>query len=236
MSCMHRLLPLATAAALLSLPVFSTAVADAAVAHQPAAWTDLRRQQPISGDARAGQARSAVCAACHGPQGLAIAPNFPNLAGQSATYLYVQLMTFKNGQRSDPIMRGQAATLSDADMRNLAAYYASLPPKPSGQVEATSRGGQLFLDGDPTRGTPPCQGCHGPAGQGPRVYPGDAPQPPWATFPRLHGQSAIYVTKALTDFSSGARSGTSNARIMHGVAQTLDDADIQALSTYIATQ
>jgi len=235
MSCTHRLLLLATAAALLSLPAFSTAAADAA-AHKTAAWTDLRRQQPIGGDDAAGHARSAVCAACHGPQGLAIAPTFPNLAGQSATYLYVQLMTFKNGQRSDPIMSGQSATLSDADMRNLAAYYASLPPKPGGHADAASRGGQLFLDGDPARGIPPCQGCHGPTGQGPRVYPSDAPQPPWATFPRLHGQSAIYVTKALTDFSSGARSGTSNARIMHGVARTLDDADVQALSTYIATQ
>ncbi|OOG56926.1 cytochrome C [Rhodanobacter sp. C03] len=202
----------------------------------PAAWTDLRQQQPITGDAQAGLAKSAVCAACHGPQGLAIAPNFPNLAGQSATYLYVQLKTFKGGQRSDPIMSGQAATLSDADMRNLAAYYSSLPPKPSGHADAVSRGGQIFLDGDPTRGVPPCQGCHGPTGQGPRMYSSDAPQPPWSTFPRLHGQSAIYVAKALGDFSSGARNGTSNALIMHNVAQTLGDADIEALSTYIATQ
>ncbi|OOG41604.1 cytochrome C [Rhodanobacter sp. C05] len=202
----------------------------------PATWTDLRRQQPITGDAQAGLAKSAVCAACHGPQGLAIAPNFPNLAGQSATYLYVQLKTLKSGQRSDPIMSGQAATLSDTDMRNLAAYYSSLPAKPAGHSDAASRGGRLFLDGDPTQGVPPCQGCHGPTGQGPRVYSSDAPQPPWSTFPRLHGQSAIYVTKALGDFSGGARSGTSNALIMHGVAQTLGDADIQALSTYIATQ
>ena len=63
-----------------------------------------------SPDAEAGHAKSAVCAACHGPQGLAIAPNFPNLAGQSATYLYVQLNTFKNGQRKDPVMSGQAAS------------------------------------------------------------------------------------------------------------------------------
>jgi cytochrome c553 len=235
MSFMHRVLHLA-AAAVLSLPVFSTAAADAVTAHKPAAWTDLRRQQPITGDAEAGHAKSAVCAACHGPQGVAIAPNFPNLAGQSATYLYVQLKTFKNGQRSDPIMSGQAAALSDADMRNLATYYASLPPKPSGHADAASRGGRLFLDGDPARGAPPCQGCHGPTGRGPRAYRSDAPLPPWSTFPRLHGQSAIYVTKALGDFGSGARSGSSNALIMHGVAQTLDDADIQALSSYIATQ
>ena len=234
MSSMHRVLHLVVAA-ILWLPVFSAA-AEGASMRAPATGTDLRRQQPITGDAQAGLAKSAVCAACHGAQGLAIAPNFPNLAGQSATYLYVQLKTLKNGQRSDPIMSGQAATLSDTDMRNLAAYYASLPAEPAGHAVAASRGGRLFLDGDPTQGVPPCQGCHGPTGRGPRVYPGDAPQPPWSTFPRLHGQSAIYVTKALGDFSSGARSGTSNALIMHGVAQTLDDADIQALSTYIATQ
>ena len=235
MSSVQRVL-LLVAAAILWLPAFSTAAAERASAHTPAAWADLRQQQPITGDAQAGLAKSTVCAACHGPQGVAIAPNFPNLAGQSATYLYVQLKTLKSGQRSDPIMSGQAAILSDADMRNLAAYYASLPAKPAGHSDAASRGGRLFLDGDPIQGVPPCQGCHGPTGQGPRVYPSDAPQPPWSTFPRLHGQSAIYVTKALGDFSSGARSGTSNALIMHGVAQTLGDADIQALSTYIATQ
>ena len=224
------------AAAMLWMPAFSTAAADQATARKPAARVDLRGQPPITGDIRAGQVKSTVCAACHGPQGVAIAPNFPNLAGQSATYLYVQLKTFKGGHRSDPVMSGQAAALGDADMRNLAAYYASLPAKPAGHADAASRGGRLFLDGDPTRGIPPCQACHGPTGHGPRAYPGDAPQPPWATFPRLHGLSAIYVTKALGDFRSGARSGTSNALVMHGVAQTLDDADIQSLSTYIATQ
>jgi cytochrome c553 len=234
MSFMHRSLHL-VAAVVLWLPVFSAA-AEGGSSPKPAAWADLRQQQAITGDAPAGQAKSVVCAACHGPRGVAIAPNFPNLAGQSATYLYVQLKTLKNGQRKDPIMSGQAATLSDADMRNLATYYASLPAKPAGQADATSRGGQLFLSGDPAQGVPPCQGCHGPTGQGPRVYPSDAPQPPWSTFPRLRGQSAIYVTKALGDFSSGARSGTSNALIMHGVAKTLGPADIQALSTYIATQ
>jgi cytochrome c553 len=235
MSSMHRSLHL-VAALVLSMPVFSATAAEGAKAPKPAAWVDLRQQQPISGDVSAGQAKSVVCAACHGPRGVAIAPNFPNLAGQSATYLYVQLETLKNGQRKDPIMSGMAAALSDADMRNLATYYASLPAKPPGNADAAARGGRLFLDGDPAQGVPPCQGCHGPTGQGPRVYSSDAPPPPWSTFPRLHGQSAIYVTKALGDFSSGARNGTSNALIMHGVAQTLGAADIQALSTYIAAQ
>lgn len=201
----------------------------------PASVLDLRRMQPVGGDAQAGAGKAVVCAACHGAQGVAIAPNFPNLAGQSATYLYVQLMEFHNGQRSDPVMTGQAAALSDADMRDLASYYAALAPKPAGQADAASRGAQLFLSGDPAKGIPPCQGCHGPDARGPRPHGSSAPQPSWATFPRLRGQSSLYVAKELGDFKSGLRGGSSNAKVMHGVAATLGDDDVQALSTYLST-
>jgi cytochrome c553 len=68
-----------------------------------------------------------------------------------------------------------------------------------------------------------------------RVEAGAKPQPPWATFPRLHGQSVVYVTKALNDFRAGTRSDSSNARIMQGVAGTLGDDDIQQLSAYLST-
>ncbi|KRE94877.1 cytochrome C [Frateuria sp. Soil773] len=201
----------------------------------PAPVLDLRRQQPIQGDAQAGAGKAAVCGACHGPQGVAIAPNFPNLAGQSATYLYVQLKQFKDGQRSDPVMTGQAAALSDEDMRDLASHYAALAPKPAGQADAASRGAQLYLAGDPAQGIPPCQGCHGPAGQGPQPHMSSAPQPPWSTYPHLRGQSAFYLGKALGDFKHATRGGSSNAKVMEGVAQTLDDADVQALSAYLST-
>jgi cytochrome c553 len=200
-----------------------------------AAFSDLRSQPAIVGDARAGAGKAAVCAACHGAQGVAIAPNFPNLAGQATTYLYAQLREFKEGQRTDPVMTGQAAALSDADMRDLASYYASLPPSDAGEVDAGSRGAQLYLAGDVAQGIPPCQGCHGPDAAGPRPYRSDAPQPPWSTFPHLRGQSAQYVAKQLGDYKSGARSGSSNAKVMQGVAQALSDADVQALSTYIST-
>ncbi|WP_266171424.1 c-type cytochrome [Dyella subtropica] len=212
-------------------------------AQQPAASTfaaptsvlDLRRMQPISGDAKAGAGKAAVCAACHGAQGVAIAPNFPNLAGQSATYLYVQLKEFHDSQRTDPVMTGQATALSDDDMRDLASYYASLTPKPAGQADTSSRGAQLYLAGDPTQGIPPCQACHGPAGLGPQPHPSTAPQPPWATFPHLRGQSGLYLTKQLDDFKRGTRAGSSNAKVMHGVAQTLSDEDMQALASYLSS-
>lgn len=223
--------------------LLSTAALDVA-AQQPATSTstappasvlDQRRMQSISGDAQTGAGKAAVCTACHGAQGVAIAPNFPNLAGQSASYLYAQLKEFHDGQRNDPVMTGQAAALSDTDMRDLASYYASLAPKPTGQADANSRGAQLYLAGDPARGVPPCQACHGPAGLGPQPRPSSAPQPPWATFPHLRGQSGLYLTKQLHDFKRGTRAGSSNAKVMQGITQTLDDDDMQALSTYLGT-
>jgi cytochrome c553 len=201
----------------------------------PSAFLDLRDQAPIQGDAQAGAGKATVCSACHGAQGVAVAPNFPNLAGQSATYLYVQLKQYKEGQRHDPIMSGQAAPLSDADMRDLASHFASLAPKPAGQAGSAPRGASLYLVGDPAKGIPPCQACHGPAAMGPQPHASSAPQPPWSTFPRLRGQSALYLAKQLADFKSGARTGSSNTQVMHGVAQTLDDDDMQALAAYLSS-
>lgn len=83
----------------------------------------------LAGDAAAGKAKSAVCAACHGAAGIAAIPTYPNLAGQNEAYLVSSLKAYKLKQRSGgmaAIMQGQAAALSDADINNLAAYYASL--------------------------------------------------------------------------------------------------------------
>lgn len=85
----------------------------------------------MAGDAEAGKARSAVCAACHGAQGKAAVPNYPNLAGQNKAYLVSALKAYKNKQRTGGlavIMQGQAAALSDEDMNNLAEYYSTLKP------------------------------------------------------------------------------------------------------------
>ncbi|MGN6281285.1 c-type cytochrome [Frateuria sp.] len=234
------LLPLLSTLALVSLSLSAHAQAQAQPEAAPAAaassaFLDLRGQTPIQGDASAGATKATVCAACHGLQGIAIAPNFPNLAGQSATYLYVQLKAFHQGQRSDPIMSGQAAPLGDTDMRDLASHFASLAPKPAGASDHSARGAQLFLTGDPDRGIPPCQGCHGSDALGPRVQPVRPPHPPWSTIPRLRGQSAIYLTKRLSDFRNGIQPGTSNTRIMEGVARTLDDDDVQALAAYLSS-
>ena len=78
-----------------------------------------------SGDADVGRKKSAPCAACHGPNGVSPAPDFPNLAGQHADYLHASLKHYKNGKRKNPIMQGQVANLSEKDMLDLSAFFAS---------------------------------------------------------------------------------------------------------------
>ena len=80
----------------------------------------------FAGDAAAGKAKSAVCAACHGPAGISANDIWPNLAGQKAGYLVAQMKAFRDGQRKNPMMSPMAAPLSDTDIDNLAAYYSSL--------------------------------------------------------------------------------------------------------------
>lgn len=80
----------------------------------------------MAGDAAAGKARAAMCAACHGAEGISAVPTYPNLAGQKEAYIVKQLKDFKSGARKDPVMAPMAMGLSDADMENLAAYFASL--------------------------------------------------------------------------------------------------------------
>ncbi|MGB0713169.1 MAG: c-type cytochrome [Gammaproteobacteria bacterium] len=81
------------------------------------------------GDAEAGKAKSATCAGCHGANGVAVIPMYPTLAGQWEDYLYEALKQYKAGKRTNPIMAGMVAPLSDEDMRNLAAFYASQESK-----------------------------------------------------------------------------------------------------------
>jgi len=79
-----------------------------------------------AGDAAAGKAKAASCMGCHGAQGISNVPTYPNLAGQKAAYTAKQLKAFKSGARKDPTMNAMSKPLSDADIANLAAYYASL--------------------------------------------------------------------------------------------------------------
>ncbi|HHX8287246.1 TPA: c-type cytochrome [Vibrio diabolicus] len=93
------------------------------------ALTMLSGQALAAGDAAAGQAKSGVCAACHGADGIAVIPGYPNLKGQNEQYIISSIKAYKNKERTGglaAVMQAQASLLSDEDIANLAAYYASL--------------------------------------------------------------------------------------------------------------
>lgn len=115
-----------------------------------AAQPPARSQAKAPGDAARGEARTAVCATCHGPGGNSVIPANPNLAGQHATYLSNALMAYKSGRRSNPIMASMVAALSEQDIEDIAAYYAAQPIQPSSAgVDAPA--GSTFDSGFPVQ-------------------------------------------------------------------------------------
>lgn len=177
-----------------------------------------------AGDAKAGQAKTAVCGACHGADGNSLAPNFPKLAGQGERYLLKQLHDIKDGKRQVLEMTGLLTNLSDQDLQDIAAYFSSQ----SGSVGAAdpklvARGEALFRGGKLEEGMPACTGCHAPNGAGNAA----------AGFPHLGGQHAQYVAKQLTDFREGNRTNDGDNMIMRAIAAKLSNKDIEAVSSYI---
>ncbi|CRM75725.1 MULTISPECIES: c-type cytochrome [Pseudomonas] len=179
-----------------------------------------------AGDATAGQAKAAVCGACHGPDGNSPAPNFPKLAGQGERYLAKQMREIKDGKRVVLEMTGLLANSSDQDIADIAAYFASQ----KGSVGAAdpklvARGEKLFRGGDLDKGLPACTGCHSPNGAGNAA----------AGFPHLSGQHAAYIAKQLTDFrkEDAGRANDGDAMTMRTIARKLSDEDIAAISSYI---
>ena len=177
------------------------------------------------GDATKGQQiADQVCAACHGTDGNSPLSVNPNLAGQHADYLYKQLKEYKSGARANAIMAGMVANLSDEDMRNLAAFYASKPTKQGAarDLELVTTGQQLYRAGIPAKGVAACSACHSPDGAG---IP--------SQYPRVSGQHAEYTATQLRAFRAGARNNDVNA-MMRMVAARLSEAEIEALAEYIS--
>jgi cytochrome c553 len=179
--------------------------------------------------AKGEQTAKQVCAACHAADGnSAIAAN-PKLAGQIPEYLQKQLVNFKpqggkKAERDNAVMAGMVASLSNGDMRNVAAYYASqrLRPAAAGSKELAAQGQKLWRGGNATSGVPACAGCHGPDGAG---IP--------SQYPRLSGQFAEYVDAQLKLFRAGGRANDPNG-MMRGVAARMTDQEIKAVAEYAA--
>ena len=176
-----------------------------------------------AGDPAAGQEKSAMCQGCHGPDGNSFSPEWPNLAGQVPSYLSKQLHDFQSGARKDPTMSSMVEGLSDEDIADIVAYFAKQKAKAE-EGKSNSKGRKLYVGGNRYTSVPACAGCHGPnaVGNGP------------AGFPRLAGQKAGYITKALNDFRSEARTNDVNGT-MQGVAAKMSDKDIAAVAAYLST-
>ncbi|PRD29111.1 UNVERIFIED_CONTAM: cc4 [Trichonephila clavipes] len=178
----------------------------------------------LVGDAEAGKAKTAVCGACHAADGNSAAPNFPKLAGQGERYLLKQMHDIKGGKRTVLEMTGLLDNLSEQDMADIAAYFASQKMSVgAADPQLVAAGEALFRGGKVEEGMPACTGCHSPNGAG------NAP----AAFPHLGGQHAQYVAKQLTDFREGNRTNDGDSMIMRAIAAKLSNKDIQAVSSYI---
>ncbi len=174
-------------------------------------------------DLAKGQEKSTqVCAACHTADGSRGSPANPILQGQHAQYLVKQLTEFKAGKRANPIMSGMAAALTEDDMKNVAAFYASKQAKPgfAKNKELVTLGEKIYRGGIAAKQVPACAGCHSPTGAG---IP--------AQYPRLGGQHADYAEAQLTAFRAGTRA---NSTQMTAIAARMSDKEIKAVADYVA--
>jgi cytochrome c553 len=169
-----------------------------------------RAKTPSPGNQAAGKAAAAVCNACHGEGGVSTG-NAPSLAGQDAQYFVAAMRAYRDGSRADPIMKGQAASISDAVTGDLAAWYASQQPQ-------APKLGKTLSTADWTQR---CDRCHG--------VNGNSADP---RLPALAAQRADYMETILNAYRSGARKSPA----MTAMAKVLTDADVGMLAAYYARQ
>ena len=203
----------------------------AAVALVLAAVAAAQETAPAKVDvAKAQQIATQICAACHGPDGNSATSANPNLAGQHADYITVQLAHFKAGIRVNAIMQGMVANLSDDDVRALGVYFSQQKPKglTAKDPALVQVAQKIYRGGDQVTGLPACAACHSPTGAGiPKNYP------------RVAGQYADYTYAQLKAFKSGDRGADkagkdANGRIMGAIAEKMSDDQMKAVADYMA--
>ena len=180
----------------------------------------------LSSSAVAAAASPSVCAACHGPQGQGTSNGIPRLAGQNAGYLRNALALFKSGDRTNPVMQSVAASLSDADMRELADYF-SKQRAPNVDVavdvpKALVRSGKQLAERG-SAGVAACFSCHGAQGTGNGAH-----------FPSIAGQPAKFLATRLHEFQARARAHAAESGTMTAVAAAMSEQQIQQAAAYLS--
>ncbi len=174
------------------------------------------------GDAEAGKSKAGTCVACHGQDGNSATPMYPKIAGQHPGYTVDQLKAYKSGERQNAVMQGMVSALSEQDMKDIAAFYATQEVEPGVADESlVGRGQAIYRGGDDEKGIPACIACHGPTGKG----------IPVAGYPAIGGQHAQYVLTQLQAYADGDRQGPDD--IMGPIAGRLSQQDMQAVSSYV---
>ena len=175
------------------------------------------------GEPAAGKEKTALCVACHGNEGVSTTPIWPNLAGQHAEYVRKQLHDFKVNKRSNPQMSPMTTTLTDSDIEDLSAYYASLTAM-AGEAapENIVDGETIYRAGIPKTGLVACSACHGPGGAGNAA----------AKYPALSGQHAEYTVASLKAFKAEERAND-DKNIMRIIAGKMTNQEIDAVANYI---
>ncbi|TBR41222.1 cytochrome c4 [Marinomonas agarivorans] len=175
------------------------------------------------GNPEAGKALTAVCAACHGADGNSLVATFPKLAGQQEGYLLKQLKDIKSGARKVTEMTGLLDNLTDQNLSDIAAYFASQKGSiGEASPELVELGEKIYRAGNSETGVPACMACHGPAGKGLGS----------AAFPAVSGQHATYTQNQLNKFQKQERNNDP-AAIMRDIAIKMNYREIEAVSSYI---
>lgn len=168
-----------------------------------------------------------ACMTCHGMNGEGLAAaGYPSVSGKSAEYLAKQVRDFQEGKRKHPVMDSIAAAISEDELVAVTEYMEALPapelPMIPRSTQPTDLGSQLALRGDWSRNIPECVACHGPGGIG-----------VGKTFPKLAGQSEIYIVNQMNAWKNGNRQND-QADLMGHIARSLSDEEIKAVAVYFS--
>jgi len=185
------------------------------------------KQREGGGDPLAGNEKSFLCQGCHGTDGISFEPEIPKLAGQYGKYIVKQVHDYQSGARSHPIMNAMAGTVSEPDLADIGAYFASQRKMKGNGSAGSPIGEDIFLHGDASKNRLACMGCHGINGKG--------AGPKSSMYPVLGGQQRGYIRGQLINFREGIRTNSPTG-IMNTMAKLLTDAEIDALADYISAQ
>ncbi len=182
------------------------------------------------GDPAAGKDKAAMCAGCHGEDGMSIDPTtFPNLAGQYAAYIYKQVLDFQLANRNDDTMSAMAGMVTETqDLMDISAFFASqkMMKGKKGDAKLAEKGKKLYMNGNKKLGDyAACVRCHGKNGKGKDKSN--------ALFPVIGGQTRDYLIKQLNDFKSGTRTNDP-ASMMAMVAKGMSEAEIKEVAEYLS--